>query len=168
MIICEGPDLGGKSTVTKQLADYFGMKVYHAGGPPKTQNEFVKRVFEMENYKDHMVFDRSPLISELVYGAIIRDRIIISPAWIFTFIENISPLIIYCRPSIQHLTGHLHIIHNQSKDYKPNAHRDAVKNNYMAIVRAYDYLLRYLLKQYVVEHDFRQPIEPVLEAVNEY
>ena len=66
MIIIEGPDGAGKSTLAKKLSKKLDKKVLHTGGPSSTLEELIGRVKIIEANPDCIV-DRFPYLSEIIY-----------------------------------------------------------------------------------------------------
>jgi thymidylate kinase len=77
IVILEGPDGCGKTTLANRLAERFGMRIHHEGPPPKDVNllEHYGRLLDEARGKN-VVFDRLAL-GERIYGPILRgeDRI---------------------------------------------------------------------------------------------
>ncbi len=72
-IVLEGPDGGGKSTLATLLSEITGMPVAPGEGPPKAPGEIVARIFRLQEL-DGVIFDRHPIVSESIYGPIIRGK----------------------------------------------------------------------------------------------
>lgn len=88
LIIIEGADKTGKTTLAKAIADRFGYR-YHHSGPPKGHpaDEYIDFLL---NLKRPTVCDRFHL-GELVYGPMFRGKIGISPLELLT-IERVLRL----------------------------------------------------------------------------
>jgi predicted ATPase len=75
IIILEGPDGSGKTTLAKKLVSQTGFKYIHKSYP-KTQEEMdnmTQDYLDLINTGDNMIIDRS-WYSEIVYGPILRSR----------------------------------------------------------------------------------------------
>ena len=104
MIICEGTDNGGKTTLAKKLSLEFDLKIIKSSGPPESKESLIERVkYSLEQSRKgiNFLYDRYPLISEWIYGPVLRNKNLLdneegNQLW-KEFIE-IKPLIIYCRP----------------------------------------------------------------------
>lgn len=68
MIIIEGLDATGKSTLAKQIQDQIGWPIQPSQGPEKYPGEIIKRSEQYLQLPDHTIFDRHPLISQFIYG----------------------------------------------------------------------------------------------------
>lgn len=107
MIIVEGPDGGGKSTLVKQMQDRYGLRV-----APRVVSKETTAMVDLKDWVENnleegpqwLLFDRHRLISETIYGPIIRgyaedgfDSVTGMMLWMKRFYE-LEPLIIYCMP----------------------------------------------------------------------
>lgn len=97
MIVIEGMDNSGKTTLAKQLAKNRDYPYVHSPGKSFTWDWIEKAL----NKEEIVVYDRFPVISEQVYGSVLRNwnrfgsykGQVIQRKFI-----NKEPLIIYCRP----------------------------------------------------------------------
>lgn len=107
IIVVEGVDGAGKSTLIRNLRQiskqYFW--TLNASGPPTSTEEVTRAIDALGNLTEsaptvNWVFDRHPLVSEPIYGRILRGK---------SYLDDISPKvyrdligyfdkIIYCRP----------------------------------------------------------------------
>lgn len=104
MILVEGMDNTGKTTLCKKLYDEFHLPGVRRSGPAPKE-EMVNRVQELIMSTEMVVHDRCPVFSEPVYGSILRGGSIFgSKSWEYIWLllwKN--PLIIYCRPPIERI-----------------------------------------------------------------
>jgi len=104
MIIVEGMDNTGKSTVAKLLGDTFQLPVVDRQGRPERDEQVIEQVMSFLLLDPPAILDRHPLISERVYGLVVRKRDIFEPPLNFSFyLERLlrdDPLIVYCRPDL--------------------------------------------------------------------
>ena len=100
LIIIDGPDGSGKTTLAKRLADITGYEYFHFSYP-KTDAE--KEVM-VQKYKDFIknhpnaILDRS-WYSEIVYGLVVRGKSCVSPEDmkdLELLTHRYGALIIYC------------------------------------------------------------------------
>lgn len=76
LIIVEGPDKAGKTTLCREIAERFGYDYVHFGAPgPDPAKEYADFLL---NLKKPTVCDRF-LYGELVYGPLLRGKSIITP-----------------------------------------------------------------------------------------
>lgn len=105
MIILEGMDNTGKTTLMSSLCGEYGFDGVHSPGH-RDYDTVISWVVEAFN-RDRgipVVYDRFPLISEAVYGPALRDRNIFneSPLGLKLqerFRTEVKPLIVFCNPS---------------------------------------------------------------------
>lgn len=100
IIIIEGPDGSGKTSLANQISEQTGWPILHRD-KPKTDEE---KVAMYNNYMQiacssrNVIMDRS-LYSELVYGPIMRDKSVISFYQMYTLERRMATsgaMIIYC------------------------------------------------------------------------
>lgn len=160
MIILEGPDGGGKSTLAKHLAQQTCSALYNAGGPSIDAYTFMRRVeaeLRMQGTAMHsIVCDRFTLLSEPVYARALQNRAWELPSqhWIethYALLRTHAPIIIYCRPTIATLVQHAKdklVLEAETKPHKPKEHAELVVAKLPEIIFAYDELMEYLYNQY--------------------
>lgn len=79
MIVLEGPDGAGKTTLLANLLDMFPGIEEHArasssvGGPLPDIHEWAKSDLATHFFQPLAFYDRHPMISEPIYGSIVRD-----------------------------------------------------------------------------------------------
>lgn len=100
IIIIEGPDGSGKTTLANQLSRQTGYKIIHRTRP-KTEEE---KAIMMDEYlgiirsRENIIFDRS-WYSEMVYGPVMRDASVISYSQMYDLerrLMKVGAMIIYC------------------------------------------------------------------------
>jgi len=103
MIIVEGMDNSGKSTLCEGLAERFNLRVIkRAQGPPTDKDKFLSMVVRLLTVDPEVIYDRHPIISEAVYGPILREKNALNEElawddWMNALLDR-EPLIVYCRP----------------------------------------------------------------------
>lgn len=110
MIIIEGPDGGGKTTFIRKLAEITGYPI-----APRVVTQRAEAMVDLKQWVEqnlaqgfqYTIYDRHRLISEPIYGSILRNRL--EPGfddleWMTTqlslFYGQVNPYIIYCIPSL--------------------------------------------------------------------
>lgn len=97
MIILEGSDLSGKSTLAKALQDNYGYEIVKCSQPRpgRAYNEYVQKIIKAE---PNTVFDRH-FLGELVYGPLKRGKCQLNPMQISDIINLLKEkncTLIYC------------------------------------------------------------------------
>lgn len=139
VVVLEGPDRSGKST----LATATGLEIVHFGGPPSSSKEFMKRCERFMTLCENgepVLCDRSPIISEIVYGLVLRGFLAMSAYELLDKLRNFclcGARLVYCRPPDEVLF--LRPI--EEKPHKPCVHVKDVKENRRKLVSAYDFLM---------------------------
>ncbi|MEG2887217.1 MAG: hypothetical protein RR853_08840 [Aurantimicrobium sp.] len=110
MIIVEGPDGGGKSTLIKSIQELTGFKVAGRVVSKETKALFDLKVWVEDNLDlgpHDAIYDRYRLISEFIYGPILRiaqQPGFTDPDWVLHSMSKLyqnDPLIIYCLPPLE-------------------------------------------------------------------
>lgn len=94
MIVIEGMDNSGKSTLAAELADYMGLIVQESEGPPLSDEEINERVDKYAAMPNRL-FVRHPVISNAIYGLFRPEGNPITPGRAMEFYDN-KPILIYC------------------------------------------------------------------------
>lgn len=135
IVVVEGPDNSGKSTLVKHLASKLGVHYVPGEGPAKSGKEINARV-ERYHQMDGVIFDRHPCVSQAIYNKF-RDS---SPSVDFDLTIEFyrkDPLIIYCRGR-EDLNGHQVKEHDLRKDETGLPHIDLVRLHHRDICNSYD------------------------------
>lgn len=97
MIIIEGMDNTGKTTLVNHLLGKFDLDVRKGCGPQGDQLEWVKR--ELKDPSERTIYDRFTLISEVIYGPICRGKSGIPQPYADHLMHELlrrRPLFIFC------------------------------------------------------------------------
>lgn len=157
-IILEGPDSSGKSTlaenILRQLPSYYS--IYRAGGPPKTEAEFFKRIEDTLKLKN-VIFDRHSLVSEPIYGQLRGTDLHKRPQF------QVSLNLFYNTPGIAFVYCYKDQLSNHEiKPYDSKEHLNLVEQNFNRIVDGYNkWALQYANLIYRYE-DPRSKMVPLL------
>lgn len=117
MIIVEGPDGSGKTTLIEYLADRLEVPV-----APRVVSKDTEAMVDLQEWvaedvkkgPEPIIYDRYRLFSEAVYGPILRDtaqpgfdQIMWFGYHFQTLIGNRQPLILYCLPPLEVVLANL-------------------------------------------------------------
>lgn len=131
MIVIEGPDNSGKTTLSKRLSKDLGIPFRHSIRPKtveELENSFIDKISN-----PNAIYDRYSPICEYVYGNILRG-VSLAGNNLFTISRELNfmqPFVIYCRPP----DG---IIKNSKKP-----EMEGVLENIEKIIKKYDEFFNY-------------------------
>lgn len=129
MIVIEGMDNSGKSTLGEALAAYMDMIVQESEGPPLSDEEINERIDRYAEMKDR-VFVRHPVISNAIYGQFRPEGNPITPGRTMLFYEA-KPLLIYCDAGERGYEGHV------VKPHDTERHQALLNENQQSLLYAY-------------------------------
>lgn len=138
MIIVEGCDNTGKTTLVERLRDKFApIECAHSPGPKTLGVQLAWIAKAIRRQDPRIIYDRYTAISERVYGPLLRpSQGDIFGLWTFdllrlTFRRN--PLIIYCRPPDERVLR-----------WGNREQMDGVKDHGEDLLRRYDWIMEVL------------------------
>lgn len=128
MIILEGVDNSGKTTLATTLSSELGMKVRHSVRPPNDRIQAYWAGMDQIN-SQLIIADRINIISELVYGVELRGGSALGKLHDQALYDLLNKdfLIVYCRPPLSK------ILNNQGRDQM-----EGVLDNHKKLVYRYD------------------------------
>lgn len=141
MIILEGPDGGGKSTLATWLSQRWGWPIVHTGGPLTSREDFISRVADL-NLLDppfSMIVDRTPFISDRVYSIVNPNPPVTTEEDFQKMMIRVRPIIIYCR--LADPARMLSLVSKAAKSHKPAEYLDRVQAKHSLIVQNYDRIM---------------------------
>ncbi len=166
LIVIEGPDGSGKSTLAQRLRDECDRYMWflRASTYPRDLLELQGAV-DLLHYAKMMRFptvtDRHPIISEMIYGPILRgwNRMVnitseeAARNWLYSDIK----LLIYCRPPGEVLR----------QNVSANPQLTGVNQKFVEITQAYHYLIEELSRKIpTITYDYTQtPISDILTRI---
>lgn len=150
MIIIEGMDGSGKTVLAQQLSIRLGdvpIKRFVTSGGPANLDLLVEEVRAAlkelqdqvtQNRRPVVIYDRFSLISEPIYGTILRDRNHFGDEWVslIDLLLALDPIVVYCRPGIEY------ILQNIRKT--TDSQMSGVVSKVLELVNAYDELISWL------------------------
>jgi hypothetical protein len=165
LVILEGADGSGKSSlatrIRKDIDEY--LLFLKSNGPPHTLGQLANVLGVLTNLRDQsipVVTDRNPVISEYVYGPIIRGKCMHALS-----IEQMArwfkdTMIIHCRPNYQALAAGV----------RKEVQMEGVVLNHRHIIQAYDDLMGFLEKEgvYIKRYDYTGPPQLVLDSIKAF
>jgi GTPase SAR1 family protein len=131
MIVIEGMDNSGKSTLARYLAENMKTEIQESEGPPQSRTEINDRIRRYQKAKN-TIFVRHPCVSNIIYD-ITRppeERNLIDEALIDEFYDS-DPTFIYCDPQERRMQGHL------VKEHDSVEHLDRVHRYYPMLLSYY-------------------------------
>jgi len=147
VIILEGPDGSGKSTLGHLLRRTTQLEIIHAGGPPLSVSEVFQRARDHSKHYGKGILDRCVPISEFVYGPIRDAEPLVDKQVLFAMIDKLAKdgwILIYCRPSDATIIKYAKTKLEESaraKAHKPEDHTRKVKERIQTIIDRYDYII---------------------------
>lgn len=134
LLVVEGADCMGKTTLVGQLHKSLGWPVTHTGGP-KTDEQLEASCRYVEAMTDPTILDRTPHLSEIAYRPLSRDPVSLekSRELVLRFRQT-NPVLVLCRRST---LPDLEVVErpHKSLDYWAK-----VVEGYSGIVARYDHL----------------------------
>lgn len=141
LLIVEGPDGAGKSTLISQIACDFNYSVYFSGRPDSSEvmRTMLDEMIELSNRDEVYICDRAPWISELIYSEALRGGKLFLPKENFIECYSIPQRIIYC--SLSDSDTMLKQMSKVYKAHKPAEHTESVAKNYQKIHESYERIM---------------------------
>lgn len=169
MIIVEGFDASGKSTLAKKIADMLGWPILHTGGPTSDEADVVSCLIRSQlRWGKKVVQDRVTHVSESVYSHLEFPA---KAARALDAIREISPhvFVVYCRPPPEFLLNALFEEHRQQV-WDTDDHLERVRRDARSMIAFYDTVMAMVaLRCHVHAYDrSREPgAESILKLVEE-
>lgn len=177
LCIVEGPDGAGKTTlieaIRQRVKRYFW--ILRSSHPPTHLRQIWTFLRTFEGRPDHamgLLFDRHPLVSEPIYGPILRGLDLLEmtgkPERLVSEFNahcrrvDHSPFIIYCRPPIERIAAN--VARNASEQL------EGVVERIRPITDAYDQLMPLIADQIPMIHfDYTvMPIDELMTRLETY
>lgn len=134
MIILEGMDNSGKSTLAKQ----FGLDILHPGPAPRTKYEELSCLqTQLENARKPIVQDRVTCISSQVYGR--NPDFVLLNDYLKQMVNTPHCIVIYCRPPIETI---LNFGTHKAKAHDNPEHLSRIQHDGLELISKYDRLMK--------------------------
>lgn len=132
MIVIEGLDATGKTTLAKAIALEFNLHIQESEGPPRSQSEFIDRI-ERYMRMDRTIFVRHPLVSNPIYdlGRPESQIVYVPPVYFEAFYHAHRPIFIYCEPNEEIKVTH------DIKDHDTPEHLDMIEKKHHILREGY-------------------------------
>jgi hypothetical protein len=143
MIILEGPDNSGKSTLAK-LFKMRGFAVVHPGGAPSSpQQEEDMMLAQANNAALQIVHDRVTCISNPIYNLYRGDS---KPDmrygyWLSETLAKPGCVLVYCRPPIENM---LNFATHEAKAHDSAEHLKMIESNAINLIKSYDLMMSFV------------------------
>lgn len=139
MIIVEGFDCSGKSTIATEIARLKGWPVVHTGGPTQDVADVIRCLHRSRvRMTQNVVQDRITHISEAAYSGLYDAK---RAGWAFAHLHEIAPpcCIVYCRPPTSVMIDAL--AQHKAKEYDTPEHMNRVIATSESIIALYDTIM---------------------------
>lgn len=140
LVIVEGPDGAGKSTLIQNLVALGGFVSAHTGGPPRDKQDLEDKLAKVTASLDAagpniLVLDRHPAVSDPIYSKVTGSRSFVTPGELSKQIWDLNPVFVYCRGTADSMREN---ISRSPKAHKPSEHLLKVIQKHGEIVKLYD------------------------------
>lgn len=139
LLVVEGADCMGKTTLVGQLQEALKWPTLHTGGP-KTDEQLEESMRRVEAISSSYIIDRLPVLSEICYRPITRG-VVVPEDLQLQFLDRVSeldPVVVVCRTQI------IPNIVAEERPHKSLEYWAKVKEGYPGIVARYDTLVDWL------------------------
>lgn len=163
MIVVEGFDASGKSTLAKRIAEMLHWPVLHTGGPTSDEADVIACLMRSRSrWQKKVVQDRVTHISESVYSHLEFPA---KAARALEAIREIPPTVfmVYCKPPPEFLTNALIEEHRQQA-WDTNDHLERVHRDARSMIAFYDTVMAMVSLRCQV-HVYDRSREPGAESI---
>lgn len=138
LIVIEGPDNAGKSTLAAFISEQLNIPIRHSGGPSKYPGEIYERIDAFYHDDAPYVCDRHPCVSQNLYLRSLRlEGEWVDEPRINRFYDS-KPLIIYCHNQSSSMQGHQSSEHGAGIGFTSSDYERQVAQNIVALCDNYD------------------------------
>lgn len=158
IIILEGPDNAGKSTLAKKISERLNIEVVHPGGPPKNVAEVIRNLGE-QSYAFNQgnivsfIYDRVTCISDSIYRNNIGYKRLFESfqSDLIASIMAQQVMVVYCRSSLTRLND---FSNHGIKEHETAEVVEFAKANVNRIIADYDKMMESIS---CIHYDFESP-----------
>lgn len=139
VIVLEGPDGSGKSTLGAAISERLGVPFEHDGGPSRDHQHCRERMNEFIVYEDALR-DRSTVFSDFIYKTALGQTPLISFETVMGYVHQAAKrgtLLIYTRPPLDVLMRNVEFL-ARAKPHKPPEYAEQLKTLVPKIADLYD------------------------------
>ncbi len=155
MIVVEGFDCSGKSTLADAIAARKGWPVVHTGGPTKDVSDVIHCLHRSRmRMVQSVVQDRITHISEAAYSGLYDPK---RAGWAFAHLHEIGPpvCVVYCRPPTEVMIEGL--LSHKDKAWDTEGHMTRVAEQARHIITLYDTIMEVVKQRNkIILHDRTQ------------
>ena len=136
-IIIEGPDNAGKTTLCNLLGTSLHMPIFHAGGPPSTNDTALRLCREQTDFlHNNTILDRITPISRQVYNNRYNDPEMVDHLKVMLKVPMCT--LIYCRPPNERL---MDMKNHEIKKHDTADHMANILEHHHNFIELYDRLM---------------------------
>lgn len=158
LIVVEGVDGSGKTTLIQNFRQATSKHslIISRSGPPSCKEDLLTTLYGITNLGRRevpIIVDRHPLISEPIYGPIIRGKSYVDPPFnrenALEYVAATAHRVIYCKTDLE----------TAQRASRRERQMDGVHDKYWALYQAYDKYMESLrrLGLRVIDYDWTQP-----------
>lgn len=157
IIVIEGAENSGKSTLAKKLSEALGLEVVHPGGAPKNIAEAIYRCSEqhvasLSGSFVSFIYDRVTCISDKIYRGKPQYHSIFNEYLTFMMDDEQNVIFIFCRASDERMKC---FDDHEMKEHDTVEAIEYAKDNISRIIKEYDDLIaEHVDKPNVCRYDF--------------
>lgn len=161
IILIEGPDGAGKSTLAKALADHFKAPLHHSGRPLTGQmlRDNMQHIIELSSHHDILIVDRAPWVSEFIYSKAMKRYQMLSNEELISY-HQVPQVVVYCTADEYNITV--------GKEHKPQEYMDRLYESHERIVNEYDLFFKSSLSFPFLRYNYNStPLKALIRKIEQ-